>query len=686
MSLLNIGMSGLSASQSSLMTTGNNIANADTAGYSRQQTVQGTKASNQFGNLYIGTGTTLADVRRVYNSYLDAQLQTTTSLDSDAKAYAGQVTPLDTLLSDSSTGVDGALTKFFASVQNVNAKPGDDASRQLLLSDAKALSNRFNSVSSQLTAQAASINGNLANMANQVNKLAATVAQLNQKISEVSKSGGMPNDLLDARNETVRQLSTFTGTQVIERDGNLDVYLGSGQPLVMGGTSSTLQVVPSQADPSRLGIQLNRGSSTVDITSVMTGGEMGGLLRYRSTVLDPAMNELGRVALVVADQMNSLQAQGIDKNGAFGSNLFNSINSAAQIASRSVATVGNSAGSGNFDVTIKDSGKLTINDYKVTFTSGTNYTVQRLPDGTSMGAFSTLTTPPPVIDGFSLTLSGGTAAAGDTFKITPTRNAATNIKTEMTDPQRLAMAAPLSAAIAPGGSGTLTISSSGQPTLTTHFDIYDPATTQTIQDGLKNSTPVKVVFGASGGATQTYQMLDAKGNLLGSGSIVPNQNNTLSLNIPLVDATGAAIMDPGPPAVQRTASFDMTIAGSPGTASAINISFAQPGTLDNRNGTALAGLQTKQVVDTGAASKGISLNDAYGKLVEGVGSKAAQSKLDTAATDAILANAKGARDSLSGVDLDEESGNLVKYQQYYTASSQIIKAAQETFSTLINSL
>ncbi|MDO8709276.1 flagellar hook-associated protein FlgK, partial [Pseudomonas sp.] len=546
MSLLNIGMSGLAASQSSLMTTGNNIANADTAGYSRQQTVQGTKASNQFGNVYIGTGTTLADVRRVYNSYLDAQLQTTTSLNSDAAAYAGQISPLDALLSDSGTGLNGALTKFFASVQNVNAKPGDDASRQLLLSDAQALSNRFNSISSQLTQQNANVNGNLANMADQVNKLAATVAQLNQKISEISKSGGMPNELLDARNETVRQLSTFTGAQVIERDGNLDVYLGSGQPLVIGGTASTLSVASSLNDPSRMGIQLNRAGSTVDITSVMTGGEMGGLLRYRSTVLDPAMNELGRVALVVADQMNTIQAQGIDKNGDFGSNLFNNINSAAQMAQRSIATVGNSAGSGNFDVTIEDSGKLTINDYKVTFTSATDYTLQRLPEGTAMGAFSTLTTPPPVVDGFSMKLTGGTAAAGDTFKITPTRNAATNIKTEMTDSKRLAIAAPLGAAIAAGGSGTLTIPASGQPTLTTQFDIYDSATTTAIQNGLKTSTPVKIVFGAAGGTTQTYQMLDAQGNPLSSGTIVPGQNNTLSLTIPLVDASGAAINDPGP--------------------------------------------------------------------------------------------------------------------------------------------
>ncbi|EPL04899.1 flagellar hook-associated protein FlgK [Pseudomonas sp. CF161] len=686
MSLLNIGMSGLSASQSSLMTTGNNIANADTAGYSRQQTVQGTKASQQFGNVFIGTGTTLADVRRVYNSYLDAQLQTSTSLNSDSAAYLNQVTPLDKLLSDTGTGLNGALTKFFASVQNVNAKPGDDASRQLLLSDTQALSNRFNSISTQLTQQNANINGNLTNMADQVNKLATTVAQLNKKITEISSAGGMPNELLDARNETVRQLSTFTSAQVVEREGNLDIYLGSGQPLVMGSTTSKIEVVPGKDDPGRLSLQLDRGASTIDITSLMTGGEIGGLLRYRSTVLDPAMNELGRVALVVADQMNSLQAQGIDKNGAFGSNLFNSINSATQSSQRSIASTSN-VGAGNFDVSIKDTGKLTINDYKVTFTTATDYIVQRLPDNTSMGSFSTA--PPAtaaVIDGVEMKFTAASASPGDSFRITPTRNAAANIKTEMTDSKRLAIAAPLGAAIAAGSSGTLTIPASGQPTLTTKFDIYDTATSTAMQTGLKNSTPAKVVFGAvsADGTSQTYQFLDAKGGLISSGTIKPGESNTLNLSIPLKDATGAPM--PPAPATQYTADFSMTIAGAPSDGAGINVSLSQPGTLDNRNGTALAGLQTAQTVDTGSASKGISLNDAYGKLVEGVGSKAAQGKLDSAATDAILANAKGARDSLSGVDLDEETGNLVKYQQYYTASSQIIKAAQEIFSTLINSL
>jgi flagellar hook-associated protein 1 FlgK len=287
-----------------------------------------------------------------------------------------------------------------------------------------------------------------------------------------------------------------------------------------------------------------------------------------------------------------------------------------------------------------------------------------------------------------MTVANGTAAAGDSFKLTPTRNAAGNIKTEMTDSKRLAIAAPLGAAIAAGGSGTLTIPASGQPTLTTKLDIYDAATTSVIQNGIKTSMPVKVLFGAisAGGASQAYQLLDAQGNELSNGTITPGQSNTLNLSVPLKDASGNPIMDSSLPPVQRTVSFAMSIAGAPSNGAAINVSVSQAGSLDNRNGTILAGLQTAKTVDTGSSSGGISLSDAYGKLVEGVGSKAAQGKLDSAATGAILNNAKNARDSLSGVDLDEETGNLVKFQQYYTASSQIIKAAQQIFSTLINSL
>ena len=679
MSLLNIGMSGLAASQSSLSVTGNNIANVDTAGYSRQQTVQSTKASQQFGNVFIGTGTTLADVRRVYNSYLDAQLRTATSLNSEASAYQAQATPLDATLSDTNTGLTGVLQKFFTSMQGVSSSATDDTSRQSVLTGAQALSNRFNTVAKQLNDQNTTLNGSLSDMATKVNKLATSIASLNQKIGEVSTSGGQPNDLLDTRNEAVRQLSELVGAQVVERGTSYDIYVGSGQPLVIGNTTNTLGTVPSKDDPSRMALQMDRGSSTIDITSVVSGGEIGGLLTYRKEVLDPSLNELGRVALVVADQINSQQAQGIDKNGEFGAAIFNNINSAALISQRSIGQAGNSAGSGNLDVTIKDTGKLTTSDYQVTFTTATDYTVKR-SDGTAMGAFSTLTTPPPVIDGFSLSLNGGALSAGDSFKVTPTRGAATSIQTVLTDPKKIAAAAPLSGVASSKATGTYT-----QPTLTSTLDIYSPAAQADMQTGLKYSTPVKVTFGSPSGGSQTYSLSDAQGNPLGGGTIVPGQNNTLNLTVPMIDASGNPIMGGAPP-VQTTFTVQTTVGGSPTNGESFSISLTGAASSDNRNAQALVGLQTKQTVDTGSASKGISLTDAYNTLVTNVGTKAAQGKSDSAATSAILTQAKGARDSLSGVDLDEETGNLVKYQQYYTASSQIIKAAQEIFSTLINSL
>jgi flagellar hook-associated protein 1 FlgK len=679
MSLLNIGMSGLAASQSSLSVTGNNIANVDTAGYSRQQTVQSTKASQQFGNVFIGTGTTLADVRRVYNSYLDAQLRTATSLNSEASAYQAQATPLDATLSDTNTGLTGVLQKFFTSMQGVSSSATDDTSRQSVLTGAQALSNRFNTIAKQLNDQNTTLNGSLSDMATQVNKLATSIASLNQKIGEVSTSGGQPNDLLDNRNEAVRQLSELVGAQVVERGTSYDIYVGSGQPLVIGNTTNTLGTVPSKDDPSRMALQMDRGSSTIDITSVVSGGEIGGLLTYRKEVLDPSLNELGRVALVMADQINSQQAQGIDKNGEFGAAIFNNINSAALISQRSIGQAGNSAGSGNLDVTIKDTGKLTTSDYQVTFSTATDYTVKR-SDGTAMGAFSTLTTPPPVIDGFSLSLNGGALSAGDSFKVTPTRGAAASIQTVLTDPKKIAAAAPLSGVASSKATGTYT-----QPTLTSTLDIYSPAAQADMQTGLKYSTPVKVTFGSPSGGSQTYSLSDAQGNPLGGGTIVPGQNNTLNLTVPMIDASGNPIMGGAPP-VQKTFTVQTTVGGSPANGESFSISLTGAASSDNRNAQALVGLQTKQTVDTGSASKGISLTDAYNTLVTNVGTKAAQGKSDSAATTAILAQAKGARDSLSGVDLDEETGNLVKYQQYYTASSQIIKAAQEIFSTLINSL
>lgn len=677
--LISIGLSGLNASQAALSVTSNNIANAATSGYSRQQVVQTASPLQNIGVGFLGTGTTLSDVRRIYSAYLDNQLQTATSLKSDALAYQDQVTSVDKLLADRDTGISSVLTSFFSSLQTASAKPNDVASRQLLLTSAQTLSNRFNSVSSQMSQQNEMINSQLSSLSGQVNKLTSNIAEYNKQIVQMSASGTSPNSLLDARNEAVRSLNELVGVTVQERDGNYDVYLGTGQSLVTGTRANTLSAEPGVADKSQYALKVNYDNFSSDVTSVVSGGTIGGLLRFRSDVLAPAMNELGRVALVVSDSINSQLGQGLDANAQFGSNLFSSINSATAQAQRSLASSANSAGSGNLSVSIANSGAVTAYGYDVKFTSDSQYSVRR-SDGTEMGSFDLNTDPAPVIDGFSLKLSAGSVAAGDSFNVVPTRSAASGIATVLSDANKLAFAAPISATAGGGNAGTGTIT---QPVLADTLDIYGGADTASLQDAMRNSMPVRVVFQAASGGAQGYTLFDAKGAKIGTGSVVPGQDNALKLEVPMLDSAGAPMLDASGKA--RTFSVETTIGGTPAANDSFTLAFNADGKADNRNAAALLDLQTKSTVGTGTGG-GISFTSAYASLVEQVGAKSSQAKIDGTATDAVLKTAQESRSSVSGVNLDDEAAALVKFQHYYTASSQIIKAAQETFSTLINAL
>ncbi|CAD0266539.1 flagellar hook-associated protein FlgK [Pseudomonas veronii] len=680
MSLLNIGMSGLNAAQGSLSVLSNNIANANTAGYSRQQTTQSASASNQYGGVFIGSGTTLADVRRVYNEFLDAAYQNSTSLNSDAKAYADQVSAVDKTLSDKTTGMSSVLSAFFSAVQTAAANPSDTSARQVLLTSAQTLSNRFNSISSQLNQQKESINGQLSTMSDQVNQLTSSIASLNKQISQVQGSTNTaPANLLDARNEAVRSLNELVGVTTSEKNGVFSVSTGSGQSLVLGDQSNSISAVPSKSDTSQYTIELNVGGGTsVDLGNVLSGGSIGGLLRYRSDALMPAINDLGRIALATADTVNNQLGQGLDLNGDFGTSLFKDINSATAIAQRSQGAVGNSS-AGNLNVSIADTSKLSTYDYKVTFSSANNYTVVR-SDGKAMGAFDVTTTPPPVIDGFTLALDGkGAMAAGDSFKVSPTATGATNIGTDMTDSNKIAFAGPLLGESSKTNQGTGTFT---PPSLTLPIDIHGGATTAQLRAGIEHSMPVKMVFGKpAADGTQAYTLNDAQGNSIGSGTIVPGQGNKITVNVPMRDASGALVV----PAASF--GFDTTVGGSPTDGDSTTFSFNASGRSDNRNAQELLNLQTKASVGLADGSGGgVSLVAANSRLVSTVGAKAASATTDTTATGALLTANKNARNSVSQVNLDEEAGDMIKFQQYYTASSQIIKAAQETFTTLINSL
>ncbi|KAA8713424.1 flagellar hook-associated protein FlgK [Pseudomonas cannabina] len=686
MSLISIGLSGINASSAAINTIGNNTANVDTAGYSRQQVL--TTASAQIalgqGVGYLGTGTTLSDVRRIYNSYLDTQLQSSTALSADAVAYSGQAGKTDTLLSDNASGVAVQLGDFFSKMQGIATNATQASDRSSFLTQAGALSARFNSVASQLSSQNDNVNAQLTTFTKQVNELTNTVAGLNKQITQASVGNSTPNTLLDSRSEAVRQLNELVGVKVVENNGNYDLYTGTGQSLVSGGTSYKMSASPSPSDPLQFNVQVAYGQTQTDVTSVITGGSIGGLLRYRSEVLVPATNELGRTAMVLSDQVNSQLNQGIDSKGNFGSNLYSSINSADAITQRSIGKTANSLGSGNLNVTIGDTSKLTADDYEVTFSDTSNFTVRRLPNGESVGAGALSDNPPKQFDGFSVSLNGNTLAAGDSFKVIPTRTGASGISVVMTDAKDIAAAAPLTATAGASNAGT---GSFTQPVLNTKSDIYSSTRTADLRNALKDSTPMKLVMGAvSSTGVQSYSLinasggavLDQNGNAVG-GSIIQGQTNTLKLNVGYTDTTTT-------PGSKTAFQLEMTISGSPVVNDTFSVGITGSGSSDNRNALAVVGLQTAKTVGVANGGAGTSLSGSYADLVSVVGTLASQGKNDVTATAAVVGQAKASRDSVSGVSLDEEASNLIKYQQYYTASSQIIKAAQTIFSTLINSL
>ncbi len=676
--LLNVGLSGLSASKSQLSITGHNITNVNTTGYSRQDAQQVTRTAQFTGAGYIGSGTTLVDVRRIYNEFLTTQVRSTTALSSDVNAYLGQISQLDSLLADTTTGITPGLQRMFAALQTAAEDPANVPARQLVLSEAEGLAKRFNTVYDRLYEQNQFINKQLSAVTDQVNQLATSIAGYNEAIAVAAANGKTPNDLLDARDEAIRKLSTFIGVNVVAQDDQtLNVFIGSRQPLVVGSKAARLEVVAGQSDPLRAEVQFVSGNSRQGVTSLITGGEMGGLLRYRQDVLDTTLNAVGRLALAVSDQVNRQLGQGVDLRGNFGEPLFLDINDARYTQQRSLARAGNSDMSANLSVRIEDTTRLSTSDYQVEFINGTDYQIRRLSDGKLMEwdddndpatpASTTFTigaTPGPSIDGFSLAIASGTFAAGDRFLITPTRNAASTVLNTLKSPEELAFAMPLKAETSPANIGTGSIS---QPTLITEIDIYDPAAQTALENSLRNTPPLRVVFTSE----SDYEVYDVAGNLLGGNTIVPGQNNVQQITAGTPPFT-----------------FEITLSGRPSAGDNFSVSFNTNGVSDNRNALKLIDLQSRATVgvDPNApGTTGTSFTDAYGDLVERVGTLTSQARTDEEATTAILKQATDNRDSVSAVNLDEEAANLIKFEQYYQASAQIIQVARSLFDTLINS-
>ncbi|MBY0573278.1 MAG: flagellar hook-associated protein FlgK [Undibacterium sp.] len=761
--ILGIGQSALAAAQLGIATAGHNIANANTPGYSRQTLLQSAAEPQNSGGTFIGQGTRVGDVRRVYNQFITQQVNTSQSTQNYSSAYLSQIQQISNLVADPSAGVSPSLQEFFSSIQNLASSPNGTAgaaARQSVVSNASSLVSRFQSLQGRLDQVEGAVNEGISQTVTDINGFASEISKLNDAIEIVqSQSGGAtPNDLLDQRDYAVTQLSKLVNVSVVEQGGKLNVFIGTGQPLVLGNKVSNLQATVSSTDPGRAEVSYEGNGTLIELSEKsLGGGSLGGLFAFRSGSLDVAKNSLGRVAISVATEFNNQHKLGQDINGQPGVDFFS--------VGQPIATAStNNTSAANIAATFADTSALTLSDYRVQYLAGVGpapnyFKITRVSDG----SVQTSTTLPAVIDGVSFNLALNSALppvavvpnVNDEFLVRPTANGASSIRVDVSDVAKVAAGTSLTTSLPSTNLGTGKITSgtltslvsatsnstnanigsvnvddsyvgstlaaplpltfvagnrlSGFPDgstvsvtvggVTTNYDIQTPVPTlpkvadipytsgakisyggvnfvvkdnpaaPTVGDTftLANSlpvTPTKLTYNSAG---NNFTGFPATANVT-----VKNGNTTTSYS------AGAAI----PYIEGSTVSFNgqsFVVSGAYANGDVINIASNPNGTGDNRNAGLLGALQTKNLVAGGTTS----FQGAYAQFVSAVGNKTHELETNYASDTKLLKQAEAAQQSESGVNLDEEATNLLRYQQAYQAAGKLMQIASSLFDQLL---
>ncbi|WP_426318971.1 flagellar hook-associated protein FlgK [Pseudoduganella sp. R-43] len=646
MSLLSIGKSGLLAAQTGLATTGHNITNANVLGYNRQVVVQSTTQPIQTGEGFLGTGTEVAQIKRVYDDFLNRQLLGAQTNQAQLDTYFNQVSQIDNLLADTTVGLGPALQSFFSGVQNANSNPQSTAARQAMLSAAESLASRFNGLSSRMKELNEGVNTGVAASVNEINSFARRIAELNNTIAGLSVDPStLPSDLMDQRDALIAEMNKQVQVTVRPAENNmLNVSFGTGQPLVIGNRSQELATAPSTFDPERIvvGYRTQGGTFSQLPDSVLTGGQLGGLIDFRNSGLDVANANLGKIAAGLADAFNDQHKLGIDLDGNLGGNFFKDIHAYVGYDTRN-----SPSSTVKIDAVVVDAAKLTASDYDINY-NGTDFIVTRASDGVTTTISPYPQTQPQVIDGVAFSITGA-AGGPDHFLVRPTYNAAQDFGVELKDRNKIALGAPISTSVPTANTGTGKISAGA-------------VNSNYLLPGNQLAAPV----------TLTYN--SATNQLSGFPTAVDVTVNGTTTNYPAgtpVPYTAGAKM--------TFQGIEIEITGNPANNDKFTISPGS-GVGDARNGVLLAGLQTKNILDDGHAT----FQASYAQMVNFVGNKTREVQIAGAAADTTVEQAQAARDSVSGVNLDEEASNLLRYQQAYQASGKVIQVASELFDTLLS--
>ena len=706
--MLNIGVSGALAAQRALSTTGHNIANAATEGFSRQRVDMVARKPQLAGNGAIGTGVSAGNVHRVYDGFVVNELRSATASSSALKTYHDYTGQVDTLLADPEAGLAPSLQSFFASVNGVANDPSSTSARQVMLSQANSLTDRFSYLNGRFESLRNNVTKDMRQVSMEVNDLAKAIADVNHSIIMAKGvGGGSPSDLLDQRDRLVQQLADKVAIRVTEQDdGRLNVFIGNGQTLVVGDDYSKIEVRSGGFDPSQVDVVFkgNGGSST--ITRFLEGGELGGLLKFRNGILDTTQNELGLIAIGVTKTFNEQHRLGMDLKSHMGGDFFTEADKTAPIVLPNTKNQGDM----ELSTSITNSDKLTTSDYQLIYRQGI-YTLIRMQDNALIGKYTSL---PQDIksEGFSINnLHGSNIKDGDIFEIRPTRNGAKDFGVAIKTVINIAAASPLRTEASVNNLGTAKILPADS--LDTSMPGFSLATDSKLKppfvirftddhnfevlDNTGKSIPASKITSAPNDALMQVEKnaLQQKGATPTSpatetddGSTVENKEQgkhdehpedgvpVVETSIPYDHEKGVDLF-PGLSGVGSK--FRIRIAGEPRKGDMFRVEFNKNGVGDNKNILQLASLQNKATLANGTSN----YSQIYAQLVSRVGSKTHELEVNSKAQKLLLDQVTERRESISGVNIDEEAANMIRYQNLYQANAKAMATANKMFQTLI---
>lgn len=644
MGILNIGTQALQANQVALQTVGNNIANVNTVGYSRQAVVLSTVAGQYTGAGYVGKGVDIKTIQRNYDQFLTRQSTLASSTQAADTTRSDYLKQLSNIFQGGSTGMGASVNDMLNAFSDVASTPTDLTARTVALTRVDETARRMRAASQSLDDLQAGISQAISEKISTVNTLAQKIADVNGQIALAKGSGQPPNDLLDKRDQLIKDLNQYVQTTSVPADdGTLGIYIGGSQSIVLGSTAATLSLGQNEfGDSNQAKLQINRDGAVITMDeNTLGGGEISGLLRFQNTDLVEGRNLLGRMTTAITTAMNQQHQLGLDLDGNPGQPLFTAVNVSNVLVPVAPSTL-NGLPAAALQLDISDATQFVATDYQVKVVSATEVSITRVSDGSSLSFNPTIED--VTFDGLTLN-NLGSATDGDRFYLKPFGSAASNIAREFSSPRALAVASPVVGQMGATNTGSLQLNG-------------------LVARSTAGTLPVTITFDTSTVPT-TY-------NLSGLG---PFANGTG----PFTYTSGAVIESGDVPN-----SWSLTLQGAPQNGDTFTVQNIADTPLDIRlnggNATNLMNLRDLATFD------GAAMSDGYASLISQIGIRSQSANYAAEVSTNIATNAEKDRTGIAGVNLDEEAAKLIQYQQAYQASARMIQVAQSIFDTLLQTV